>query len=164
MTDNKENKDNKNQNNPFNQFNPNRKDGKPPKFNAYWIYGVIAIVFIVVQFYFSTSRGPVKTTWNEVRSTMLASQDIERIVVVNDKMATVYIKKDRLEKYKTQFETNFSKPAETGPHFTFNIGSVETFENNLKKRNPMGWMKSHLSTRKRETGQAKFYGQSGLLR
>jgi cell division protease FtsH len=137
MTD-KENKDNKNQINPFNQFNPNRKDGKPPKFNAYWIYGVIAIVFIVVQFYFSTSRGPVKTTWNEVRSTMLASQDIERIVVVNDKMATVYIKKDRLEKYKTQFETNFSKPAEGGPHFTFNIGSVETFENNLKEAQPNG--------------------------
>ena len=139
MTENKENKDNKNQNNPFNQFNPNRKnDGKAPKFNAYWIYGVIAIVFIVVQFYLSTSRGPVKTTWNEVRSTMLINQDIERIVVVNDKMATVYIKKDRLEKYKTQFDANFAKPAEIGPHFTFNIGSVETFENNLKEAQPSG--------------------------
>jgi AFG3 family protein len=93
MTDNKEKKDDKNLNNPFNQFNPNKKDGKAPKFNAYWIYGVIAIVFIVVQFYFTTSRGPVKTTWNEVRSTMLVNQDIERIVVVNDKMATVYIKR-----------------------------------------------------------------------
>jgi cell division protease FtsH len=134
MTDNKENNENKNQNNPFNQFNPNRKnDGKGPKFNAYWIYGLIAIVFIVVQFYFSTSRGPVKTTWNEVRSTMIANDDIEKIVVVNDKMATIFIKKDRLEKYKTEFESNFSKPAETGPHFTFNIGSVETFENNLKE-------------------------------
>ena len=139
MTENKENKDNKNQNNPFNQFNPNRKnDGKGPKFNAYWIYGVIAIVFIVVQFYFSTSRGPVKTTWNEVRSTMLINQDIEKIVVVNDKMATVYIKKDRLEKYKTQFDANFAKPAEIGPHFTFNIGSVETFEKNLKEAQPSG--------------------------
>ncbi len=139
MTENKENKDNKNQNNPFNQFNPNRKnDGKGPKFNAYWIYGVIAIVFIVVQFYLSTSRGPVKTTWNEVRSTMLINQDIEKIVVVNDKMATVYIKKDRLEKYKTQFDANFAKPAEIGPHFTFNIGSVETFEKNLKEAQPNG--------------------------
>jgi cell division protease FtsH len=138
MTNNKESKDNKNQNNPFNQFNPNRKDARQPKFNAYWIYGVIAIVFIIVQYYFSTSRGPVKTTWNEVRSTMLANQDIERIVVVNEKMATVYIKKDRLEKYKTQFETNFSKPAEGGPHFSFNIGSVETFENNLKEAQPAG--------------------------
>jgi AFG3 family protein len=138
MTDNKEKKEDKNINNPFNQFNPNKKDGKGPKFNAYWIYGVIAIVFIVVQFYFSTSRGPVKTTWNEVRSTMLINQDIERIVVVNDKMATVYIKKDRLEKYKTQFDANFAKPAETGPHFTFNIGSVETFENNLKEAQAVG--------------------------
>jgi cell division protease FtsH len=134
MTDNKENKDKRNQNNPFNQFNPNKKgDGKGPKFNAYWIYGVIAIVFIVVQFYLSSSRGPVETTWNEVRSTMLASDDIERIVVVNEKIATIYIKKDRLDKYSSQFETNFAKPADSGPHFKFNIGSVETFENNLKE-------------------------------
>ncbi len=133
MTDNKDNKD-KNQNNPFNQFNPNKKgDGKGPKFNAYWIYGVIAIVFIVVQFYLSSSRGPVETTWNEVRTTMLESKDIERIVVVNDKVATIYIKSDRLENYETRFEQNFSKPSESGPHFKFNIGSVETFENNLKE-------------------------------
>ena len=69
---------------------------------------------------------------------MLVSQDIERIVVVNDKTATVYIKKDRLEKYKTQFDANFAKPADIGPHFTFNIGSVETFENNLKEAQPSG--------------------------
>ncbi len=134
MTDNKENKENKNLNNPFSQFNSGRRnDGKGPKFNAYWIYGIIAIIFIVIQFYFNTSRGPIKTTWNEVKSTMLADNDIERIVVVNDKLATVYIKKDKLDKYKSKFDSNFTKPAENGPHFSFNIGSVETFENNLKE-------------------------------
>ena len=134
MTDNKEKKENKNQNNPFNQFNPNRKnDGKGPKFNAYWIYGLIAIVFIVVQFYFSTSRGPVETNWDDVKSTMLADDDIEKIIVVNDKVANIYIKKDRLEKYKSKFESNFTKPAETGPHFKFNVGPPEEFAKNLKE-------------------------------
>ncbi len=133
MTDNKSNKG-KNQNNPFERFTPNRKnDGKGPKFNAYWIYGIIAIVFIVVQFYLSNSRGPVETNWSEVKSTMLANNDIDRIVVVNDKIANIYIKKDKLEKYKSQFDSHFSKPAESGPHFTFNIGSVETFERNLRE-------------------------------
>ena len=56
MTDNNTNK-NKNPNNPFERFNTNKKgDGKGPKFNAYWIYGVIAVVFIIVQFYLSNSR------------------------------------------------------------------------------------------------------------
>ena len=124
MTDKKDDqKDQNNLNNPFGRLNPNKKaDGKPPKFNAYWIYGIIAIVFLVVQYYVRTSRGPVETTWREVKTTMLASNDIDRIVVVNDKVENIYIKHDRLKNYEPQFEGNFSRPAETGPHFTFNIG------------------------------------------
>ena len=133
MTDKQENKENKNQNNPFGQFNQSKKsDGKGPKFNAYWIYGIVAIALIVIQFYFSTSKGPVETKWDEVKSTMLADNDVERIVVINEKIATVYIKKDSLGQYKEQFEKHFSKPAEGGPHFKFNIGSLETFEKNLE--------------------------------
>ena len=132
MTDNKEKKSPKDQN-PFGRLTPNKKDGKQPKFNAYWIYGIIAIVFLVVQFYISNSRGPVETTWSKVKTTMLASGDIERIVVVNEEVANIYIKKDRVKNYEPEFEGNFSKPAEIGPHFTFNIGSVETFEKNLSE-------------------------------
>jgi cell division protease FtsH len=132
MADNKtdKNKDQKNPNNPFGRLTDNNNNGKP-KFNAYWIYGIIAVVFLIVQFYISNSRGPVETTWSKVKSTMLASKDIERIVVVNDKVANIYIKKDRLKNYEPEFEGNFSKPSEIGPHFKFNIGSVETFEKNL---------------------------------
>lgn len=132
MTEKKE-KENKNQNNPFERFNPNKKnDGKGPKFNAYWIYGVIAVVFIIVQFYLGNSRGPVETNWSEV-SKMLENQEIERIVVVNDKVANIYIKKDKLDNYKQQFDSNFSTPLESGPHFTFNTGPTEKFATNLSE-------------------------------
>ena len=137
MTDNKQNnstKDNNNDNNPFGRFTPNKKgDGKPPKFNAYWIYGIIAIVFLIIQFYLSNSRGPIDTTWSKVKSTMLANHDVERIVVVNDEKANIYIKKDKVDNYKTEFENSFVKPSDIGPHFSFNIGSVETFERNLRE-------------------------------
>ncbi len=133
-----ENNKNNNQNkptNPFGSFNSSNKknNGKGPKFNAYWIYGIIAIVFLVVQFYISNTKGPIETNWSKVRSTMLADQDISKIVVVNDKKANIYLKKDKLDKYKKQFEGSFTKPSDDGPHFTFNIGSVETFERNLKE-------------------------------
>ncbi len=118
---------------PFGSGSNNKNDKKGPKFNAYWIYGIIAVVFIIVQFYISNTRGPVETTWSDVKSTMLADNDISRIVVVNDKKANIYIKKDRLDKYKSQFEKSFAEPSEEGPHFTFNIGSVETFERNLRE-------------------------------
>ncbi len=136
MTDKKDNnkpKDQNNLNNPFGRFNPNKKsDGKPPKFNAYWIYGIIAIVFLVVQLYVSNSHGPVETDWNSVK-TMLANNDVERIEVINEKVAKVYIKKDRIKNYEAEFEGNFSKPTDIGPHFTFNIGPPEKFANDLSE-------------------------------
>ncbi len=132
MAENNTNNGQNKSNNPFDPFSNKKNDKKGgPKFNAYWIYGIIAIVFILIQFYFSNSRGPVETNWSEVKSTMLANQDVERVVVVNEKKANIYIKKDRLNKYESMFKNNFTKPSETGPQFTFNIGSVETFERNL---------------------------------
>ena len=131
MADNRSNK-NKNQNNPFDRFNSGKKnDGKKPKFNAYWIYGIIAIVFIIVNFYFSNSRGPIKTDWNHVKTTMLADQDVKKVIVITNtdtKKVYVYLKPDSYDKYATEFEGSFSKPSKEGPQFKFSIGSVETFE------------------------------------
>jgi len=122
-------------NNPFmgSSKKTDKKNPKGPKFNAYWVYGLIAVVFIGVQYYLSTSSSPVETNWSEVKSTMLANNDIERIVVVNEKKANIFIKKNSIQKYEPQFNENYSKPAEDGPHFTFTIGSVETFERNLRE-------------------------------
>lgn len=129
MTDN--NNKNNSGNSPDNPFGKLVPNNRKPKFNPYWFYGLVAILFIIVNFYFSSSRGPVQTNWNKVKSTMLANNDIERIVVINNEKANIYIKKDRLSKYEKELSGTFSKPAELGPHFYFVIGSVETFESKL---------------------------------
>ncbi len=132
MTDNPTNKKNPLQNkSPFGGSGGNKP--KKPRYNPYWIYGIIAVVFLIVQFYLSSSRGPVETNWSEVKSTMLANNDIERIVVVNNKEANIYLKKNRIENYQNRISDKFTKPSEEGPHFVFNIGSVETFERNLRE-------------------------------
>jgi len=113
-------------NNPFGQ-----QGAKPPKFNPYWIYGIIAVLFIVVNFYLTGSKGPVETTWNKVRTTMLVNNDIDRLVVINKEKANIYLKPDRVNKYEKELQGTFTKPAETGPHFYFVIGSIESFERNL---------------------------------
>src|SRR5690554_3120967 len=81
----------------------------------------------------SYSSSPAETNWSEVKTVMLANNDIERIVVVNEKKANIYLKKSSLSKYEQQFSEDFTKPSEDGPHFTFTIGSVETFERNLRE-------------------------------
>ncbi|WP_319500770.1 ATP-dependent zinc metalloprotease FtsH [uncultured Draconibacterium sp.] len=131
MTDKQNNKkDQNNLNNPFGKLNP-KNNGKPPKFNAYWIYGIIAVVFLIVQYYISTSKGPVDTSWPEVKQ-MLQNGDVKRIVVINEKIARIYLKEDRIKNYESQFEGNFSKPSDIGPHFKLNTGPIENFAEDLK--------------------------------
>jgi AFG3 family protein len=57
--------------------------GQKPKFNAYWIYLVIAIVILSMQF-LNPGSGPKDTSWKELREMILAS-DVDKIVVVNEK-------------------------------------------------------------------------------
>ena len=132
MTDNNKNSNEKKPINPNNPFG-NQGSGKVPRYNPYWIYGIIAILFIVVNFYLSGSKSPAETTWNKVRTTMLASHDIERLVVINKEKVQIYLKPERLQNYEKEFQGTFSKPAEAGPHFYFVIGSIETFERNLSE-------------------------------
>ncbi|MCL1822346.1 MAG: ATP-dependent zinc metalloprotease FtsH [Prolixibacteraceae bacterium] len=106
--------------------------GKQPKFNPYWMWGIIALAFIGINLLFTGNRGPVETTWKEVRTNMLQNHDIDKIVVVNEKKANVYIKSEKLSKYESDLKGNaFSKISETGPQYYFRIGSVDKFEDNL---------------------------------
>ncbi len=137
--------DDKNHNNPFGIPNNNSKkkdsgenkpgDKKPNgKFNIYWVYGIIALLFIGITL-FGSRPGPKEITWQEFERTMLSTGDVERIEVINKEKANVYIKQSKISdpKYKELFDSQISSISKVGPHFYFNIGSVETFEDKLQE-------------------------------
>lgn len=101
------------------------------RFNFYWIYGILALIFIALQF-FNWSGSGKEISWQEFERKMLNEGDVEKIVVVNKEYAEVYIKPDRLsqEKYK---DIKSDGLGGSGPHYIFTIGSIETFENKLKE-------------------------------
>ena len=105
-----------------------------PKFNVYWIYGIIALAFFGIQF-LQFGNNPKEITWQRFESEMLASGDVQKIVVVNREIAEVYIEETALdsEKYQDLFDETFSKASRTGPHYFFTIGSVEIFEERLRE-------------------------------
>lgn len=105
--------------------------GKSPKFNPYWIYGIVILVFLVIQFY-GFGGGPIETNWMDVKNNMLAQYDIQKIVVVNREEAQVHLKENSYDKYADQLNKGFNSPSKLGPHFFFTIGSVETFEKNIE--------------------------------
>ncbi|MDG1934624.1 MAG: ATP-dependent zinc metalloprotease FtsH [Flavobacteriales bacterium] len=111
-------------------FNPGFKGFK---FQIYWIYVIIFIFFIGLNFMGTEMSKP--TNWQEFNSQMLQPQKVDKIVVVNKEKAYIYIDKDFLseEKFKEISKKRFGDAPNYGPHYYFEIGSVETFANDLKE-------------------------------
>lgn len=104
---------------------------KPPKINIYWVYGIIAVVLLAVQFIgFKPDSVPI--SWEKFNTEMLQNHEVEKLEVVNGKTVEIYIKKDRLsdEKYKKVSKTNINTVNE-GPHYFFNILSPDDFSKKL---------------------------------
>ncbi|HNV51540.1 MAG TPA: ATP-dependent zinc metalloprotease FtsH, partial [Tenuifilaceae bacterium] len=121
----------KKDNDPF--FGDGENKPKAPKFNVYWVYILIIAGIIFLQFFYS-GKNAVVTSWQEVKNQMLVNKEVQKLVVIrNQGKVEVYLKEDKLEKYKDRLGTGMNSVPKSGPHFTFTIGSIETFDNQLKE-------------------------------
>ena len=77
------------------------KGFKDFKFKIYWVYAIIFIFFIGLQFIGTEVAEP--TNWQEFNQSMLQNRKVDKIVIVNKEKAYVYIKKEFLS------EEQFSK-------------------------------------------------------
>jgi len=110
---------------------PDKKPDKnlKPRFNTNWIFAVLAVSLILFSL-FNNSKAVLQTTTSEIKS-MIASRDIDKIVVVNKEQAEIYLKKEaiesgrypKLQKPGTGFGIALPKP-----NFTYNIGDISSFE------------------------------------
>jgi cell division protease FtsH len=114
---------------PQDENKPNSRKPNLPKFNFYWIYGIIAIVMIGL--YFMPRDFSKKTTWSDVRNNMVLTHDVDKIIVVNKEKAEVYIKKASLNNSKYKDVKSQGSFSEVGPQYYFEIGDVTTFEKNM---------------------------------
>ncbi|MEZ5072072.1 MAG: ATP-dependent metallopeptidase FtsH/Yme1/Tma family protein [Bacteroidales bacterium] len=128
-------KDKKSNPGPFPGGNPGNKPvggGNKPKFNSYWIIGIILLAMIGIQFL--SSSGTLKEIDSNRFYQMLQRGDIEKIVVVNKEKVEIYIKPDRLsdaayEDVKAQ--KNNTVLGQSLPQYYFTIISQDAFVNNL---------------------------------
>jgi len=141
MVDNQNSQQNNNPNNNPNQNqnsenNGEKGDGKKPfqKFNIYWVYALIAIFVIALNF-MNIGSSPKEITYQEFDRKMLENNDVDKIVVVNKEKAEVYLKEDKLnaQRYSDLFQDGTISVPKQGPHFFFTIGSVEMFEKRLEE-------------------------------
>jgi len=100
-----------------------------PKFNFYWLYGSLAVLFLIVSFFGGNSKAK-ESDWGEVKQ-MLLNEDVEKIILVNKEYAEIYIKEDKKSNYDIkEGESNF---AENNSDFYYQIGSIETFEKRVQE-------------------------------
>ena len=97
------------------------------KFNSYWIYGVVIIAIIAIQFFNSgdlASKSISKNKFDEI----LNDNDIEKITVINKDLAQIYLTDDALKKakHKKQTSSAFYRPG--SPVYEYNFGDLQVFE------------------------------------
>jgi cell division protease FtsH len=106
--------------------------GKKPRFNAMWIYALIGVAIILI-YLFDSGQGPVPIDWKYFRNELLLTREVEKIQVVNEQNAEIYIKPAFLNQPK--HEKNFGKGLGTfskaGPHYTMPVGSNDIFKKML---------------------------------
>jgi ATP-dependent metalloprotease FtsH len=121
-----------------NNNNGNNTPGKPgqsgKKFNFYTLYIIIAAVLLGMYF-FNQPDQLDEINWNRFEKIVLNS-DLDKIVIVNQEFAEIYIKPDKLKNdttYKKVAEGGWGKDINPGPHFMMKFIRIESFEDNIKE-------------------------------
>lgn len=116
--------------------NPPKKGGagqQSPKFNYYWIY-ILAAFFLMTLFFWDFGGQTNEITFQRLTNEMLDKEHVEKIVVVNDRFAEVYIKKDFIDEYEELKGSSII--GSTQPFFIYNFLTLEKFEEEIRTNYP----------------------------
>ena len=125
-----------------NQSNPQpEKERRGPRFNIYWIYGLIAVVLLGFQLFKGFAPDGSVTSQEFFKDTLLVNGDVASYLVVKNKgIVRVTIKPESLSKSYIANKLNSNNPgAQKAPQFQFNIPDVKTFAeqvNDVFTKNP----------------------------
>jgi len=112
------------------------KNGGPklPKFNIYWIYGLIALSLLSARFF--QIAPDVATISNNEFVKLMASGDVEKFVKIeNKKTVRIYIKPDSVQKefYVQKFKQKLAKEKVKGNYlFEYKVDSWDSFNKQLE--------------------------------
>ena len=116
--------------------NKKKIKGKLPKFNFYWIYGIVAVVLISINLFNPVNTGIIKSNYSEFKS-FIDNKQVRKVEVINKREARVYIFPDQLNqaphKDKNIPEKSVFGGPNNGPHYIFNIPNNESFSAYLEE-------------------------------
>ena len=111
----------------------NKEKNKPgmPKFNSYWIYGVIALMIIAAQVFLVNFGNVDKISYPQLAQ-YVKNGDVKEITLINDKKAKVFLTKEALTKspHKDKASSNKFGQAE---NYYCNVANAEILKADLEK-------------------------------
>ena len=115
--------------------NPLDRNKKPvgPKFSFYWIYGILAVVFLFFSYF---SNNAAKTIDTKKLKHMLNQGDISRVVVINRSKAEIYLTdsaKSKTEYKKDLGEGSVFADTKAANYVLDDIGDYKTFSDLVNK-------------------------------
>jgi len=111
-----------------------KKKNKIPKFNLYWIYGIIA--FFMISMLFTNEIGSLSIETNEqtLIYDYIKNKDVEKIEIIQNKnIARIFIKEASLSenRHEAVRKTLFGDGINRGPHYFLKIGTSQEFRDRL---------------------------------
>jgi AFG3 family protein len=110
----------------------NNENNGPKKFNlnSYWIYGIIILAILAINFSQMVNIRTKEITQGAFEQ-MARAGEVEKLEIVNKNAANVYVKKAVIDaKYP---DLKNSRGMEQSPHFTFEIGAIEGFSAKMEE-------------------------------
>ncbi len=109
-----------------------KPENKRPKFNSYWIYAGIILIFLGLQFFGGSGfNEPAKTNLAEFQQ-FLRNGDVKKVVVINKQTANVYLTEEAQQKdIHKQADGEDFLPGSNSPDYSFELGDLQNFENSF---------------------------------
>ena len=109
----------------------------PPKFNIYWIYGAVIFVLLGLSFFGGNDWQSMSKTNIYNFEKFLNAGDVSEVIIIRNKSSVrVVLTPEALNKSEHQGVVSkniLGQENSRGPHYQFEVGSLELFEEKLEK-------------------------------
>jgi len=117
--------------------NKNKKsESKRPKPNYYWVYAAIILLFFGIQIFGGGSWSQPEKTNQAKFEEFLKNGDVEKVDIINKKLAKVYLTDVAKEKEihsKKGNTPSFLAPGPSDPDYQFEFGDLQLFQKDFQE-------------------------------